>query len=291
MTHRFGWDDLRFLLAVADSGSVNGAAAELGVNHATVIRRIAAFEAKVGAAVFEKSARGYRLNPTGVAVIDAARDVDRAVDRVSRTIAGQETPLTGSVTITSTDSLSSTVLPALIANFRRKHPDIRTTIVSTNAHLNLSKLDADVTIRPAEQLSPELVGRKACEMQFHVYGSHGYLAAHSSNLVDDHLWLGVAEALSRSPVGAWMRRAPDDAVVLKCDSFPALAAHAEAGLGLAMLPRCIGDKAAGLSRAPHFGPPLKTGIWVAAHADLAPIPRIAACLDFFTEALNGDDTI
>ena len=39
--HRYSWDDLKFVLAVADTGTISAAARLLGVNHATVLRRIA----------------------------------------------------------------------------------------------------------------------------------------------------------------------------------------------------------------------------------------------------------
>ena len=44
--HSENWDDLRFVLAVAETGTVSGAARLLGVNHATVLRRVAAFETR-----------------------------------------------------------------------------------------------------------------------------------------------------------------------------------------------------------------------------------------------------
>lgn len=42
--YSMNWDDLRFVLAVADQGSVSAAARDIGVTHATVLRRVAAFE-------------------------------------------------------------------------------------------------------------------------------------------------------------------------------------------------------------------------------------------------------
>ena len=56
--HNDNWDDLKFVLSVAETGSVSGAARRLGVNHATVLRRISAFEDAHGAEVFERSQQG-----------------------------------------------------------------------------------------------------------------------------------------------------------------------------------------------------------------------------------------
>jgi DNA-binding transcriptional LysR family regulator len=55
------WDDVRYFLAVARGGSVRAAAEGLGVNHSTVLRRIAELEARLGAHMFQKLPSGYRL--------------------------------------------------------------------------------------------------------------------------------------------------------------------------------------------------------------------------------------
>ncbi|MEY9419671.1 DNA-binding transcriptional MocR family regulator [Bradyrhizobium japonicum] len=59
------WDDVRYFLAVARGGSVRAAAERLGVNHATVLRRIAQLEERLGVQMFEKLPSGYRLTGAG----------------------------------------------------------------------------------------------------------------------------------------------------------------------------------------------------------------------------------
>ncbi|MEO6218497.1 MAG: LysR family transcriptional regulator [Sphingomonas sp.] len=51
------WDDVRYFLAVARGGSVRSAAERVGVNHATVLRRIAHLEERLGAQMFESCPR------------------------------------------------------------------------------------------------------------------------------------------------------------------------------------------------------------------------------------------
>ena len=50
--HRMNWDDLRFFYAIACAGSIRGAATKMRVNHSTVLRRISAFEEKIGVRLF-----------------------------------------------------------------------------------------------------------------------------------------------------------------------------------------------------------------------------------------------
>ena len=59
--HRLDWTDLQYVLAVARAGSLAAAARELGVNHATVLRRVARLEEAQGAKVFDRHPGGYRL--------------------------------------------------------------------------------------------------------------------------------------------------------------------------------------------------------------------------------------
>ena len=81
--------------------------------------------------------------------------------------------MSGALTITSTDSLSETILPRHLRAFQRTHPNMSVKLKSTNARLNLGEMDADVTIRPAQKLPAELVGRRVGTMTFRVGGGSG----------------------------------------------------------------------------------------------------------------------
>lgn len=61
--HNTNWDDLRFVIAVAEAGSLSRAASATGVNHATVMRRVAAFEGRKSMQVFLPARRGYQTAP------------------------------------------------------------------------------------------------------------------------------------------------------------------------------------------------------------------------------------
>ena len=69
------WDDLRYVLAVAEAGSLAGAARELRVNHSTVLRRIAAFEQQLALRLFERLPTGYVLPAGGEELVAAARSI------------------------------------------------------------------------------------------------------------------------------------------------------------------------------------------------------------------------
>ena len=57
------WDNLRYVLSVAETGSIAAAARELGVNRTTVLRRINAFEKHINVRLFERIDAEYTLTP------------------------------------------------------------------------------------------------------------------------------------------------------------------------------------------------------------------------------------
>jgi DNA-binding transcriptional LysR family regulator len=92
----FEWDDLRYVLAVANAGSLAGAARSLGVNHTTVLRRIIAFEKGLGLRLFERLPTGYVLTAGGEELIAEARHIEDRVTNLERKLAGRDLRLPGS---------------------------------------------------------------------------------------------------------------------------------------------------------------------------------------------------
>jgi DNA-binding transcriptional LysR family regulator len=119
------WDDLRYVLAVAHARSLAGAARALGVNHTTVLRRISAFEKTLGLRLFERLPTGYALTAGGEELIAAARQVSDTVIELERKLAGQDLRLSGTIRVTTTDTLMGSILPESWRTFARRIPASR----------------------------------------------------------------------------------------------------------------------------------------------------------------------
>ena len=141
------WDDVRYFLAVARGGSVRAAAKRLGVNHATVLRRIAQLEERLGAQMFEKLPSGYRQTAAGEEVLELAIQMEASSHQLETRVLGRDQSARGLLRVTLPPFLATHLLMPDLADFARVHPDIEMEIASTGEVVNLTKREADVAIR------------------------------------------------------------------------------------------------------------------------------------------------
>jgi DNA-binding transcriptional LysR family regulator len=285
--HRLDWNDLRYLLAVADHGSLSGAARALSVNHSTVLRRIGRFEDQLAVRLFERLPSGYALTAAGEALADSARQISDTVTSVERRIVGQDLRLSGHVRVATTDTLALFILPAMVARFRAAHPEVQIELAAGNPQADLTRRDADVAVRPTQRPPDHLIGRKICRVAYAPYASHSYLAQHRARTaLSKHVWVAPDESMASSVVGSYtQRRLQGAAISFRANSLALLAKAAEAGLGVAMLPCYLGESV-GLTRIRDPLDEVTTDLWLLSHADLRKTARIRALIEFLSETLT-----
>src|SRR5271163_3519060 len=126
------WDDVRYFLAAARGGSVRAAAAHLGVNHSTVLRRIAQLEERLGARMFEKLPSGYRLTEAGEEVLELADQMEASSHQLETRVFGRDQSVRGLLRVTLAPTLATHLLMPDFANFARLHPEIEMEILPSD---------------------------------------------------------------------------------------------------------------------------------------------------------------
>ncbi|HEX9641676.1 MAG TPA: LysR family transcriptional regulator [Candidatus Krumholzibacteria bacterium] len=99
------WDDLRYFLAVARSGTLSAAARVLRVTQPTVGRRMAAFEKRLGAKLFVQTPAGHVLSQTGTRLLEHAERMESDALAAERVASGRDSGLSGLVRITASEWL------------------------------------------------------------------------------------------------------------------------------------------------------------------------------------------
>lgn len=172
----FDWNLIRAFLAVVESGSLTGAASILGASQPTLSRQIGELEKRVGAALFERVARGLRLTQAGEALVEPARRMQMAAQALSLTALGQTQQLAGTVRLTASEMTSAYLLPDILAGLRRAQPEIQIELVASNRIENLLERQADIAIRHVRPSQSGLIARRIGELKMGAYAHADYLA-------------------------------------------------------------------------------------------------------------------
>ncbi|PTT50140.1 LysR family transcriptional regulator, partial [Aeromonas sp. HMWF014] len=172
------WDDARFFLALARQGTLRSAAGVLGVDQATVGRRITALEQNLGSKLFIRTPKLYDLSPLGETMLADASAMEQAIKAIERKASTGDQSLCGEVRIATTDTLAQAfVLPALTL-LRERHPGIRLSLQTAVSVSDIAYREADLAIRGLRPDNDELVIKRLTTIEMGLYASRAYLARH-----------------------------------------------------------------------------------------------------------------
>jgi len=273
------WDDLRHFAALVSTGSLSAAARMLGVEHATVARRVAALEAALGVALVDR--RGRRWTPTaeGERIAALAERMEEAALAVGRAADGARTEVEGAVTISAPPALAADCLTAPLVALHARHPGLEIRMVGEARTASLDRGEADIAIRLTRPDRGDLTITKLGEMPFRLYASPAYLAATPEA---DRCFIGYDVPGGRAPQQAAIEdHAAGRRFAFRASSLEIQRAAAVAGAGIAALPDFMARSNAALSAVPPGAPLLVRDIWLAVHADLkrsAPVRTVIRAL-------------
>jgi DNA-binding transcriptional LysR family regulator len=280
------WSDVRIFLAAARGGSLGEAARSLGVSHPTVGRRIKALEDEAGQPLFRRTQDGLVLTDAGDAVLALAESMENSALSMERRLAGNHERLEGILRISSADWFAGYVLAPVLAELGRRHPAVVPEVIASYRLLDLSRRDADVAFRIVPFSEPDIVQRRLMRMSYGLYGS----AETARALQIDPASVGLIlmnTAQSHFPDVAWLlERFPLSRRAFTSTSRTVQAQMCLQGVGIAVLPRPLGDALSGLQRIDTPDPPPTRDIWVGYHHDLRHMDRLRAMLDIADTVLS-----
>lgn len=278
------WEDIRHFLAVAESGTFSGAARTLKVDHATVSRRLAALEAALEVRLVDRLPRACRLTSVGRQVLEQARNMEAGAHGIARLAKAAHAPLVGRVTLSAPPVLVTHLLVEHLARFRAEYPDIRLSLSAEAQQISLSRREADVAVRLVRPKEAGNVARKVGAMAFGLYARRSY-----AHLSAPERWQFIAfdQNYADMPQQRWLLGvAGDRPVACELNHISEHLIAVRAGVGIAGLPRFIGDGDRDLVRIGEDAPPFVRDIWLLVHRDLRKTPAVRAAMDFVTTIIS-----
>ena len=285
------WDDARVFLAVCREATLRGAARVLGVDQATVGRRITALEKSLSATLFLRTSEGYALTAVGEAALKAVGKMEQGALELERQIQGLDDRLTGIVRVSTTDSLAIDFLIPAIARLHQQHPDVRVQLDASTQILSLSRREADIAVRNTRPDNPDLIARRIARWPVGLFAAQSYIDRHGlpepgsafegHDLVVYQPYLQgnkdmtlVSEPLSRGRI------------VSSLSSSLLVRRSIAAGIGLGEIPLYMGERDGLVRLWPERTRPLPYDVWLVTHADLRHTARVRAVIEEIVAAFS-----
>ena len=139
----FDWDSLRFFNAFVREGSLAAAARSLGVEHATVARRISALEASLNMRLVDRRSRLYELTEDGQRVGEYAALMESASFALERFVDGEESRVEGEVTLSAPPAYLGTLVAHRLGQLRERHPFLQLRLVGAKSTTSLARKETD----------------------------------------------------------------------------------------------------------------------------------------------------
>ncbi|HUO37940.1 MAG TPA: LysR substrate-binding domain-containing protein [Mycobacterium sp.] len=115
---------LRALVELADTGSVRGAAERLVITESAISSALSSLSTEVGVPLMDRHGRGVRLTPAGHRYAEYARQILGLHEEAVLAARGEADPEHGSIRFAAVTTAGELLIPALLASFREKHPDV-----------------------------------------------------------------------------------------------------------------------------------------------------------------------
>ncbi|RVT87416.1 LysR family transcriptional regulator [Rhodobacteraceae bacterium CCMM004] len=287
----FDWNRARAFLVTAEEGSLSAAARALGMAQPTLGRQVAALEAALGVALFERTGRGQALTPAGHDLLAHVQAMGEAARALSLAAEGRSRSIAGPITVTASEITAARQLPAIVARLREVAPGLTVEIVASNESQDLRRREADIAVRNYRPTDPDLFARKIGDGHARLYGAPHYL----DRLGPLHgaADLARAEIVGFVPVADFLRQIRAMGVPVTEDNVRVATAnhlvHLElvrAGVGLSFFPEPVGDGDPDLARAVPAMAPFVYPLWVVAHREVSTSARVRLVFDLLAEMLS-----
>jgi Transcriptional regulator len=288
-----GWDLYRSFLAVAGEGSLSAAARVLGMTQPSLGRHVRQLETALGVALFTRSPQGLALTEVGAELAEHARGMAAASAVLRRAASGSRQEVRGVVRITCSEVIGGEVLPAILADLRRRQPGIVIELSLSDVTEDLLRKDADIAVRMLRPSQAALVARRVGGIGLGLFAHRRYLKAHGMprTLADLHRHALIGFDSETPALRAMRGRVPGGEVyarehfALRTDSPLAQLAALRAGYGIGACQRALARRVRQLVPVLPKAFALDLDTWLVMHEDQRTNRRVRLVYDHLFEAL------
>ncbi len=169
------WNNLKYLIAVSEKGSLKAAASYLNVNHSTAWRKIRNLEQQLGSQLFIVEGKSYQLTEVGERILANTRKIESLADEIVDHSRQEHEHIKGLVRVTAPAYFANQYLPHAILKFHAIHPDVQFEVLEGNESLDINQRKSDIAIRATASIPDNLIGRKLKDVPWGIYASEEFI--------------------------------------------------------------------------------------------------------------------
>ncbi len=280
------WDDAKYLLAVARAGQMLGAARRLGVNQATLGRRITSLEESLGVRLVDRKTTGTTLTDEGRALLPRLERIEAEFLAAQSEMTGEGAEVSGTVRLGAPDGFGVGFLAPRLAEFQDRYPAVQLQLVPVPRVFSLSQREADLAVMVGRPERGRLKARKLTEYTLGLYASKAYLDRYGMpedvEALADHRLVGYVDDLIPTPQFNYAReifgaRRPDLEISSATGQFEAV----RAGAGIGILHDFMMRDGDPIHILPEIS--ISRSYWIAWHPTVDGTPRARALIDFLVD--------
>ena len=295
MNTGFDWNLLQSFIAVADAGSLSGAARSLGGSQPTMGRHIGALEAELGVRLFERTGQGLELTATGTDLLEHAERMAEAAGRLSLSAEGRSEAIAGTIRITASEIVATYILPDILTALRCAEPEIEIELVASDRTENLLQHEADIAVRMYRPTQADIFTRKVGDLKLAMFAAHSYVERRGAPQTFEDFQHHDIVGYDRSDmIIQGFRQAGLDVgrhfFSFRSDNQVVCWRMVVAGYGIGFNQDQIGAAEPRVTRLALDTALPSLPIWLTAHSELKASRRVRRVFDFLAEALGRTQT-
>lgn len=287
MQYQLGPADLAVALALARGGTLAAAGDRLGVDASTVFRALQRIERGLGRPLFERTRSGYLPNDIAAQLAEHAERIEASLEAARASVEAAPSPISGTVRITTTDTvLHGLVAPALAA-LRDAHPLLAFDLHTGNELASLTRRDADIAVRATRRPPQHLVGREVGPIRVALYAARrGGVRRFADVEAGRCDWIAPDDALPEHPSVLWRkRRFPKVVPRYRVGSILSVLELVALGLGVGVVPLFLANPRKDLVRLTEPIEDCETALWLLTHPDARHLRRVGTVYAHLAQAI------
>lgn len=277
MQYKMSTSDLEVTLALVRGGTLAGAGERLGMDPSTVFRSLQRMERGLGRVLFERTRSGYVATELATELAGHAEQLETALETARSCVEAAPAQVSGSVRITTTDTILHGLIAPALKSLAREHPLLSYDLHTGNELASLTRRDADIAVRATKRPPQHLVGKLIGPIRVALFAAKRQGARKFADVEAGKAdWIAPDDALPDHPTVIWRKRHfPKIIPRYRVNSVLSVLELVALGLGVGIVPLFLTE---GRSDVVQLTEPLdecETELWLLTHPESRHLRRVA----------------